>query len=151
MTGECEPEDQIHQGGCECGGLRYEVRGPLRPALVCHCGMCQRIHSSPAHYSAAKNDDLHLLKSETLTWYHSSEAAARGFCSVCGASLFWRPTAGSYTAISCGSLERPSGVEVVAHMFLEDQGDYYALHDDLPRFQRGSGGKLSGVATAVPE
>jgi hypothetical protein len=27
-------------GGCLCGAVRYEVRGPLRDVLICHCGEC---------------------------------------------------------------------------------------------------------------
>lgn len=140
-----------HRGGCQCGGVRYEVEGALRPALICHCGMCQKIHSGPAYYSAAENERLRLVESETLTWYRSSPTAERGFCRACGASLFWRPAEGGYTAISCGSLDRPSGVDAVAHVFLVDQGDYYALTDALPRFDKGSGGKLPGVTTVLPE
>ncbi len=140
-----------HQGGCQCGETRYEVRGPLRPALICHCGMCQRIHSGPAYYSAAQNENLHLVKSDALGWYRSSPEAERGFCRSCGASLFWRPARGGYTAVSCGSLDRPSGVKAAGHVYLVDQGDYYDLHDDLPRFQRGSGSKLPGVMTVIEE
>lgn len=144
-SGDC------HGGGCHCGGIRYEVEGDLRPALICHCGMCQTIHSGPAYYSAAENERLKLTKSQTLSWYRASPSAARGFCTGCGASLFWRPEDGGYTAISCGSLDRPSGVEAAAHVFLVDKGDYYQLTDDLPRFERGSGGKLPGVTTVLPE
>ena len=31
-------------GGCECGAVRYEVRGPLREVIDCHCGQCRRTH-----------------------------------------------------------------------------------------------------------
>lgn len=136
---------ESHGGGCQCGALRYEVRGPLRPALVCHCSMCQRIHGGPAYYSAAETVHLHLTGSETLTWYRSSPSARRGFCSACGASLFWRPDEASYTAIACGSLDPPSGVVTAGHIFLVDQGDYYQLHDALPRFERGTNGKMPGA------
>ncbi len=135
---------ETHSGGCQCGALRYEVRGPLRPALLCHCSMCQRIHGGPAYFSAAEDGDLHLVKSETLTWFRSSPVARRGFCATCGASLFWKREEASSTSIACGSLDSPSGVSTVAHVFLVDQGDYYRLHDDLPRFERGHGGKLPG-------
>ncbi len=142
---------ETKRGGCQCGALRYEVRGPLRPALICHCSMCQRIHGGPAYFTSVEDTDLHLEKSETLAWYRSSEVARRGFCRDCGASLFWKPDAASYTAVSCGSLDQPSGVEAAGHVFLVDKGDYYHLTDELPRFERGSGSSLPGVKTVIQE
>jgi hypothetical protein len=48
------PEDQ-HQiratGGCLCGAVRYEVRGPLRPVVYCHCTQCRR---TSGHFSASR-------------------------------------------------------------------------------------------------
>ena len=29
-------------GSCLCGGIRYEVFGPLEPIQVCHCGLCDQ-------------------------------------------------------------------------------------------------------------
>ncbi|MEO1190665.1 MAG: GFA family protein [Pseudomonadota bacterium] len=138
-------------GGCLCGAVRYRITAPLRPALVCHCGMCQRQHSGPAYYSATKTAALHLEKAETLTWYSASPVAERGFCSACGSSLFWRPAEADYTAVACGSLDQPSGVTAAAHVFLCDQGDYYPLADDLPKFQWGTGGQLPDVESVLPE
>jgi hypothetical protein len=37
-------------GGCLCGAVRYEVRGPLRPVVNCHCGQCRKSHG---HYGAS--------------------------------------------------------------------------------------------------
>jgi len=141
--------DAIHAGGCLCGAVRYEVRGGLRDALVCHCSMCQRTHGAPAPYTAAENDDLRLVEGRGLKWYRSSESAERGFCGGCGASLFWRPTKGSYTAIACGTLDQPCGVKTVGHIFLVDKGDYYTLTDGLPQFQRGTGGQLPAAPTVA--
>ena len=140
---------QGHGGGCLCGAVRYEVRGKLRDALVCHCSMCQRTHGAPAPYSAARNDDLRLVEARGLKWYRSSENAERGFCQCCGASLFWRPISADYTAIACGTLDQPSGVKSVAHIFLMDKGDYYTLTDGLPQFERGTAGQLPDAKTVV--
>jgi hypothetical protein len=143
------PGKTAHSGGCLCGAVRYEVRGPLRDALVCHCSMCQRTHGAPAPYTAAGNDDLRLLEGRGLKWYRSSESAERGFCGGCGASLFWRPTKGTYTAIACGTLDQPSGVRAVGHIFLVDRGDYYTLADGLPQFERGTGGRVPAAPSVV--
>ena len=29
-------------GSCLCGAVRFEVHGPLRPVLACHCIQCRR-------------------------------------------------------------------------------------------------------------
>lgn len=142
-------KQELHGGGCLCGGVRFEVRGRLRDALVCHCGMCQRTHGVPAAYSAADNDDLRLLQARSLKWYRSSESAERGFCDHCGASLFWKPVKGEYTAIACGMLDQPSGVTVRGHIFVADKGDYYRLADGLPAYERGTGGELPDVQSVA--
>ncbi|GAB5468686.1 MAG: GFA family protein [Rhodospirillales bacterium] len=151
MTARDDETAERHGGGCLCGAVRYEVRGALRPALVCHCGMCQRLYAGPAYFTAAERADLHLLEGGTLAWYRSSAQATRGFCRDCGASLFWLPEGAGYTAVSCGSLDRPSGVRAAAHIFLADQGDYYEIHDGLPQFQTGSGGQVPGAPSVVPD
>ncbi len=140
---------EVHGGGCLCGGVRFEVKGRLRDALVCHCDMCQRTHGVPAAYSAADDDDLRLVEARSLKWYRSSETASRGFCDTCGASLFWKPAQGSYTAIACGMLDQPSGVTIRGHIFLVDKGDYYSLTDGLPGAERGSGGEVPVVSSTA--
>ena len=38
-----------HGGGCLCGAVRYEIRGPLRGVIACHCSQCRR---TSGHYVA---------------------------------------------------------------------------------------------------
>lgn len=134
-----------HRGACLCGAVAFEVTGPLRDALFCHCRMCQRTHGAPVAYAAAQNADLTLTEARGLKWYASSDIARRGFCSECGASLFWERLGAGYTAVACGMLDKPTGVMAQGHIFLCDKGDYYALADNLPKFDEGTGGKLPGT------
>lgn len=137
-----------HRGGCLCGAVSYEVEGSLRPALVCHCRMCQQTHGVPAAYTAAAQAALRLIEARGLKWYGSSTVARRGFCSDCGASLFWERIGADTISIACGSLEMPSGVKVVGHIFTADKGDYYEVTDGLPQCKHGSGGQLPSTPTA---
>lgn len=41
---------KVITGGCPCGGVRYEVRGPLRDVIACHCTQCRR---TSGHFVAA--------------------------------------------------------------------------------------------------
>ncbi len=125
-------------GRCECGAVRFALRGPPRPVINCHCAMCRRLHGHFAAYTAVAPDALLLVEQRGLRWYRSSDIAERGFCGECGASLFWRPAHGRYVAVAAGALDPPTGLRTAAHIFVADKGDYYDLSDDLPRHPQGS-------------
>jgi len=121
-------------GGCLCGAVRYAVSGELREVVNCHCGQCRRTHGHFAAYTGAARSDFSLTSSSGLQWYQSSTRARRGFCARCGASLFWEPTGGDYVAIAAGTLDEPTGLHTVAHIYVADAGDYYVLADDLVKY-----------------
>jgi len=120
-------------GGCLCGAVRYEVRGPLRAVVDCHCSQCRRTSGHFAAFTATRPEDLVLIESGGLRWYRSSATAGRGFCEVCGSSLFWEPASGERVSIAAGTLDLPTGLATAAHVFVEDSGDYYTISDGLPR------------------
>ena len=128
-------------GGCLCGGVRYEARGPLRDVVNCHCGRCRRTHDHFGAYTEAASEDLALLEDRGLRWY-VADGRERGFCRECGASLFWRRAGTGRTSIAAGTLDEPTGLRTVADAFVDSRGDYYQLADELPRF--------SGARHATP-
>ena len=132
-----EPRHVRATGGCLCGPVRYEVRGPLRAVVNCHCEQCRRTSGHFVAATAARVEDLVLVESGGLSWYESSPTARRGFCRTCGASVFWEPVSGESVSIMAGTLDPPTGLETVAHIFVEDAGDYYEIDDDLPRHPQG--------------
>ena len=127
-------------GGCLCGAIRYEVRGPLRPVVDCHCTMCRRTSGHFAAFTATHPENLFLTDSEGLRWYRSSATARRGFCGVCGSNLFWEPASGGRVSIAAGTLDLPTGLETVVHVFIEDASDYYEIGDGLPQRADGDHG-----------
>lgn len=116
--------EQTSSGGCLCGSVRYSVHGPLRDVLVCHCTMCRRLHSYVGAYTACAPEDLRIESDDALRWYPSSPIARRGFCSQCGAMLFWQPSHGRHVSISAGSLDGPTGLRVREHIFLDEDADF---------------------------
>ena len=83
--------------------------------------------------TSVPTQDLVLTSSTTLSWYRSSPRAERGFCRVCGGNLFWRPDGENRTAITAGTLDLPTGLELAEHIFVDDKSDYYVLDDGLPQ------------------
>jgi hypothetical protein len=113
-------------GGCLCGAVRYEVHGPLRDVVLCHCSRCRRTHGHVAAYAACRTDDLALVHDDGLRWYDEDDRR-RGFCDRCGASIFWRADGRDTTSIAAGTLDPPTGLETIAQIFVADAGDYYAV------------------------
>jgi hypothetical protein len=121
-----------HGGGCLCGAVRYEARGPLRDVIDCHCSRCRRTHGHVGAYTQVPTSELVLLEDRGLKWY-VADGRERGFCGECGASLFWRRAGAATTSIAAGTLDGPTGLRTVAHIYVAGKGDYYEIADGLPQ------------------
>ena len=134
-------------GRCLCGAVRFEVRGPLRDVLLCHCAECRRWSGHVFAATSAQKSDLVLLESDALRWVVSPESeseARRGFCAECGSSLFWDAPARDTISIAAGSLDEPTGLKAIGHVYVSQAADYYAVPDDgLPRHERLRGAPTS--------
>ena len=126
-------------GRCLCGAVAYELRGPLRDVVVCHCAQCRRTHGGPAGYTRLARSGLTLTEDRGLAWYPSSDRARRGFCRVCGASLFWELAGENEISIAAGTIDPPTGLKTIRHIFVADRGDYYDIPDRLETLSRGHG------------
>jgi hypothetical protein len=126
-------------GRCLCGSVAYEVHGPLRDVIVCHCVECRRWHGHVCAMSEARREHLVVADGRALRWVtspDSDEHARRGFCSECGSSLFWDAPAREGIGIAAGTLDEPTGLRTVAHWYAHSPGDYYELPEDgLPRLR----------------
>ena len=116
------------KGGCLCGGVTYEVDGPLRPVVACHCVQCRK---TSGHYVAATQAAIADITVEggTLAWYRSSDHAERGFCGRCGSNLFWRRLNYPKMSIFAGTIDGPTGLRMESQLYTESAGDYYDLPD----------------------
>ena len=114
------------RGECLCGGVVFEVVAPLRPVIACHCTQCRKWSGHFWAASSVPEAGFHLVRSAALRWYRSSDAAERGFCGTCGASLFWHPFGQGTMHFAPAALEGPTGLVITEEWYLEDAGDYYA-------------------------
>ena len=123
------------KGSCECQGVVFELIGELRDVVFCHCSQCRK---TSGHYWAAtqvSKGNLNLIKATSLSWYDSSDKARRGFCSVCGSSMFYERKGIDKISVSAGSLEIPTSLDRMRHIYVASKGDYYDISDDLPQFE----------------
>ncbi len=149
------PGEQVRaRGRCLCGAVSYEVRGPLRPILICHCADCRRWHGYACATTAAYDKDVVISDSGLLTWYKKpsrEKLPSRGFCAQCGSSLFWKAPERDTISIAAGTLEPPSGLRVVARIFTADASDYEVIGDDgLAHFEHGAPPEIAALPLEPP-
>lgn len=133
-------------GGCLCGGVSYEITGPRRDVILCHCQNCRRTHGHVAAYTSLLQSDLNLIRKQTLQWFHDqSPDTWRGFCNRCGASLFWDMRDGrGIVSVAAGSLDTTAELKTIGHVWVSEAGEYYEIDDGLPQFETGNCGTLEG-------
>jgi hypothetical protein len=124
-------------GRCLCGAVTYEVRGPLRDVILCHCEECRRWSGYLGAFTATRTEHLHIAANEALRWIESPESdrhARRSFCSECGSSLFWQAAGAQRVSIAAGTLDQPTGLRAAAHIYVHQVAEHDVLPDDgLPR------------------
>lgn len=124
-------------GGCACAGVRYEVRGPLRSIIACHCEQCRRTSGHFVAATACRRKYFTLTHADSLRWYSAVPGFQRGFCQTCGSSLFFEEIGQERISIAAGSLDAPQGLHIAAHLFTSEAGDYYRIDPQTPSSATG--------------
>lgn len=118
-------------GKCLCGAVRYTIAADKTEVGACHCGMCRAWSGGVFIGLQAAKDEVTLVGGENLTIYKSSDWAERGFCSHCGASLFYRVTApGPHEGefhFGAGTLEDWGDARMTGEIFIDRKPDAYAF------------------------
>jgi len=125
-------------GGCNCGGVRFEVTLPFRRANHCHCSRCRR-HSGTSHGTQARvpREGFRLLKGSELVrvWRPDDGGAVKAFCSVCGSSLFGAQWPDGEISIRLGAFDGDPGIRPQYHSFVDSKAPWDELPEDgLPRY-----------------
>jgi hypothetical protein len=129
-------------GGCNCGGVRYEISEPLVSASYCHCKRCQRRSGAAASPQArVAPGAFRVLSGEELLreWNPGGESFAKVFCSVCGSSLWSRsPVDPQVISVRLGTFDDDPGIRPGHRQWLESAAPWEPVPDDgLERFARG--------------
>lgn len=139
-------------GGCLCGAVRYTLADAPTEYGACHCGMCRKfsggielgVHVMPGGITFDSDD--------TLATYTSSEWAERGFCKICGSSLFWRLTAPGpmhgMMSVSAGSLDSMDGLSFSTEVYIDAKPDSHAFAGDRKRMTEAD---VMAMVNAGPE
>jgi hypothetical protein len=112
---------------CLCGGVSFELKGPLDDVVACHCNQCRKQTGNYWASTHTRDSDLAFTRQDSLAWYVSSPGIRRGFCNQCGSTLFWKRDGEATTSVCAGSVDGSSGLKLAGHIYCENAGDYYEI------------------------
>ncbi|WP_291173699.1 GFA family protein [Hyphomicrobium sp.] len=134
-------------GQCLCGAVKFTVDVPKRDVDVCHCSMCRRWSAGP--YIGLPYDGVLALEgADNVGVYNSSEWAERGFCKVCGSSLYYHLLGSDHYSLSAGALDDQSGLQLTAQIFIDEKPAYYDFANDTPKL---TGEEVFAAHASSPE
>jgi hypothetical protein len=122
-------------GGCYCGAVRYRATGVKPQVSECHCSQCRKQAGHRYAVVEAKTSHTEIEGADKITWFRASPEGERGFCSVCGSTLFWKGSEEDFCGILAASVDEPNGLVLTSHIFVESKGGYYEITDGLPQFE----------------
>lgn len=123
-------------GGCLCGAVRYEIDGPLRHVLHCHCENCRRLSGNFVASTGCATTDIEIVDAGggALRWFDLGYARY-GFCGRCGGQLFWQAADDpSRMSVKVGSLDDATGLELVGVWFADDAQPHHTVAADVAHY-----------------
>ena len=119
----------MRTGSCLCGAVTVKA-APEPHFHACHCGTCRKWSGGPLMAAVCGQDAE--IEGE-VTRYQSSPIAERGFCPACGTHLFYYSVPAKLYVMPVSLFDDPSGLEMTAEIYVDDQPDYYAFAGNRAR------------------
>jgi hypothetical protein len=139
----------VVRGSCLCGGVKYEITGPLMRSGHCHCSNCRKAHGAARSRARVRVEDFKWVQGEELVkYFESSPGFHRGFCSVCGSPIVSSPDRTPELGIALGGLDDDPGVRPERHFFVAGKAPWFEITDDRAA---GGRGELSCRVFAAPQ
>lgn len=108
---------ETRTGRCLCGAVRFQADVSLGIG-ACHCTECQRWSGGgPLFVVPAENVETD--GAEHIQSYRHSTWGERAFCTICGASLYWKMQGQPIASLAVGLLDDQTGMHVKEEIFVD--------------------------------
>jgi hypothetical protein len=120
------------EGGCQCGRVRYRLKGEPLGLAVCHCTECQRQSGSAFGMSLAVPRESFRLLSGELRMFTAACDSGRtkecAFCPSCGTRIYHQGTEAAMS-IKPGTLDETAWLEPSAHYWTKSRQPWVPIPD----------------------
>jgi hypothetical protein len=131
----------VHEGGCLCGAVRYEISAEPEGVAVCHCRECRLASgASSLAWMTVPLAALKFVEGQPKS-VKSSSPVVRMFCGDCGTAFTYaHEDWPDFIDVTVATLDRPDTFPPTKEIWLDERVGWQSLNDTLPHFSRGSMG-----------
>lgn len=122
-------ENNQVSGSCLCGRTGLSTTNLSKNVGACHCNTCRKWGGGPL-MAVDCGTEVSLKGEEQIGVFNSSEWAERGFCTQCGAHLFFRMKTNNQYFVPVGLFQESEGFVFDHQVFIEEQPDYYCFANE---------------------
>ena len=127
----------MYEGSCLCGTVRFEIAGPIRNIVYCHCSRCRKAQGSAFATNGIVAADAFVIThgEGELTVYESMPGRTKHFCRVCGSPIASKNAADpDNVRVRIGTIETYIAERPMAHIFATSKADWEEICGDLPQY-----------------
>ena len=129
----------MYVGGCLCGAIRFEINGPIRNIVFCHCSQCRKVQGSAYATNGIVNaNDFRITQGEdSLSCYGEAPGQGKYFCRHCASPMMSKNDAfPGQVRVRLGTIESDITERPAAHIFVGSKAVWDVIPDDgLPRYE----------------
>jgi hypothetical protein len=133
-----ERTQDVHEGSCCCGRVRYRMQGPFGTFSHCHCTDCRKTHGAAfATYIGVERARFGFLSGEgELAGHVTDTGTRRNFCRRCGSTLTCTVTSEPDAVyVATGTLDTPLLLKPEYHIYVRSKVPWIEILDGLPQHQ----------------
>ncbi|MFK7751671.1 MAG: GFA family protein [Sedimentitalea sp.] len=112
-------------GTCLCGAVAVTAIAGKPVIRACHCDMCRRHTSSM--FMSIPTEPGSIIVTGPVKSYRSSEWAERGFCEICGSTLWYMTVEDQQRNLAAGLFDNAAGHQMKMEFFADECPEGYAL------------------------
>lgn len=126
-------------GACSCGAIRYNITGPVRAVVNCHCDSCRKRNGSAySTYCVIAQGDIAIEHGDRdVATYENAQGARKHFCGTCGTPLYnLNPRYPGLAIVLYGSLLDQADLAPSVNIYCETQLPWVSAIASIKSFDK---------------
>lgn len=123
------------RGSCLCGGIRFEIGGPVPGIVQCHCSLCRKSNGAGgiAKINVAADQLSWLSGQELVKTFARPSGYGVAFCVMCGSPAPDTNAKRTRYDIPVGLLDGDPALRVAEHIYVGSKAQWVTIADDAPQ------------------